>query len=143
MTGKGSGKRGRPLGFRLSEASKRAISQSKTGQQHRQETKDKISKSLIMYFRKKNPISEEISARYFKSMDDNICEWIETYGEDLDSSMDIMTEKAIRNKCKIEITCGQNIEYFSHSITPELLFLFREHCIENNIDPEDFLEEVL
>ena len=139
MTGKGSGKRGRPLGFRLSEESKRSISMSKTGQRHRQETKDKISRSLIMYFRKKNPISEEITNYYCGAMDDNICDWIQDIGDELDASMDVMTEKALRNKCKIEITCGSNIEYFSHNITPELIIMFKEFCEENNIKPEDIL----
>jgi hypothetical protein len=142
LTGKGSGKRGRPLGFRLSEASKRAISMSKTGQHHRPETRDKISKSLILYFRRKNPISEEMANRYCNVMDDELCDWIQDVGEELDSSQDIITEKAMRNKCKIEITCGGNIEYFSHSITPELLILFKEYCEENDLDPEDVLEEI-
>jgi hypothetical protein len=142
LTGKGSGKRGRPLGFRLSEASKRAISISKKGQQHRQETKDKISKSLIMYFRRKNPISEEITNRYCRAMDDELCNWINDVSDELDAAFDVMTEKAMKNKCKIEITCGNNIEYFSHSVTPELIFLFKEYCIENGLDPEDILEEI-
>ena len=142
MTGKGSGKRGRPLGFRLSEESKRAISVAKTGQLHRAETKDKISRSLIMYFRRKNPISEEITNRYCGSMDDELCDWIQSVGDELDSSMDIMTEKAMYNKCKIEITCGNNIEFFSHDMNPELLYLFKEHCELNDLNPEDVLEEI-
>ena len=142
MTGKGSGKRGRPLGFRLSEASKRAISMSKTGQQHRPETKDKISKSLIMYFRRKNPISEEITNRYCGTMDDEMCDWIQNVADELDASMDIMTDKAIRNKCKIEITCGNNIEFFSHDMNPELIYLFKEYCEENDLDPEDVLGDI-
>jgi hypothetical protein len=142
MTGRGSGKRGRPLGFRLSEASKRAISMSKTGQQHRPETKDKISKSLIMYFRRKNPISEEITNRYCGAMDDDLCDWIQEVGDELDASMDIMTEKAIRNKCKMEITCGNNIEFFSHDMNPEIIYLFKEYCERNGLNPEDVLAEV-
>ena len=140
MTGSGSGKRGRPLGFRLSEESKRAISQSKTGQFHRPETRDKISRSLIMYFRRKNPLSEEITNRYCRTMDDEMCDWIQDVGDELDSSMNIMTEKALLNKCKIEITCGNNIEFFSHDMNPELIFLFKEYCLVNNLDPEDVLE---
>ena len=143
MTGKGGGRRGRPLGFRLSESSKRAISMSKTGQHHRPETRDKISRSLIMYFRRKNPISEEIINRYCGTMDDIMCDWIQDVGDELDSSMDIMTEKAIRNKCKMEITCGNNIEYFSHTLTPELIILFKEYCELNDIAPEKALEEMI
>jgi hypothetical protein len=143
LTGKGSGKRGRPLGFRLSEASKRAISESKTGQQHRPETRDKISKSLILYFKKKNPLSEEITNRYCRINDDTVCDWIHGVGEELDACMDIMTDRAIRNKGKIEITCGHNIEYFSHAMTPELFLLFKEYCQLNDIDPEDVMEEIV
>jgi hypothetical protein len=143
LTGKGSGKRGRPLGFRLSESSKRAISMSKTGQQHRPETKDKISKSLILYFRKKNPLSEEITNKYCKMADDVVDKWISEVSEELDSYMDVMTDRAIRNKCKIEITCGHNIEYFHHNVTPELFLLFKEYCILNDLDPEDVLEEIM
>lgn len=136
-------RRGRPLGFRLSDDSKKAISMSKTGQQHRPETKDKISRSLITYFRKKNPLSEEISARYFRVMDRDALEWMRDVEDDLDSFSELMTDRAIKNKCKIEITCGHNIEYFSHNITPELIYLFKEYCEVNNVDPEDLLEDLI
>jgi hypothetical protein len=142
LTGKGSGKRGRPLGYRLSEASRRAISQSKTGQKHKQETKDKISRSLVSYFRAKNPLSEEMSACYYRF--DNtgaLADWIDEYSEDIDSAMDVMTEKVLRNKGKIEISCGHNIEFFSHGITPELIYLFKEHCEITGADFEQVLEE--
>jgi len=146
MTGKGSGKRGRPLGFRLSDASKRSISIAKTGQRHRQETKDKISRSLVMYFRQKNPISEELSNYYDKVIgfaDEVIYDWLDDVSDELDASMDIITEKALRNKNKIEITCGNNIEFFHHNITPEVVLLFKEYCTINGLDPEDVLEDVL
>ncbi len=137
-----NGKRGRPLGFRLSEASKRSISMSKTGQKHRTETKDKISRSLMMFFKKKNPLSEEITNRYCRADDDVMCAWINDVQEELDSSINIFTDKVLSNKGKIEITCGSNIEFFSHSVTPELLILFKEYCEENNLDFEDVLEEI-
>jgi len=142
LTGNGSGKRGRPLGFRLSEASKRSISMSKTGQRHRPETRDRISRSLIMYFRRKNPLSEEIVNRYCRFDDDETCQWVTDVQEELDASMDIMTEKALLNKSKIEITCGGNIEFFSHTLTPELIVLFKEYCDQNDLDFEDVLEEI-
>jgi len=142
LTGNGSGKRGRPLGFRLSEASKRAISMSKVGQRHRSETKDKISRSLILYFRKKNPLSEEITNKYCRFDDDATCQWINEVREELDASIGIMTEKALSNKNKIEITYGGNIEYFSHNITPELILLFKEYCEINDLNFEDVLEGI-
>ena len=143
MTGKGSGKRGRPLGYRLTEASKRAISQSKLGQKHKQETKDKISKSLISYFRAKHPLSEEMTNRYCHFNDgDRLVGWLDKNADDLNSAMDVMTEKSIRNKGKIEITCGHNIEFFSHGVTPEVVILFKEHCELTGQSLEEVLEEV-
>ena len=143
MTGNGSGKRGRPLGFRLSEDSKRAISESKRGQRHKPETKDKISRSLVVYFRRQNPLSEEIINRYIRVGDDELCNWIQDVQDDLDSSMEILTEKNLRNKTKIEITCGHNIEFFSHGITPELIYLLKEYCELNGVEPDEFIKEVL
>ena len=137
MTGKGSGRRGRPLGFRLSEASKRAISMSKTGQKHKPETREKISRSLILYFRKKNPLSEEITNRYCRFGDDELCGWICKVQERLDSSMNILTEKSLRNKGKIEITCGGNIEFFSHNLTPETIVMFKEYMDKSGKSLED------
>jgi len=143
VTGKGSGKRGRPLGFKLSENSKRAISQSKLGQKHKKATKDKISHSLVMYFRRKDPLSEELFNRYCNVADNGLCLWLNKIQDDLNSSMGILTEKALRNKTNTEITCGHNIEFFGHSITPELLVLFKEFCEENDMDLEEFLEVFL
>jgi len=143
MTGKGSGKRGRPLGFKLSENSKRSISQSKMGQRHRDVTKDKISHSLIMYFRRKNPLSEEIINKYCRIGDDRLCDWISEIQDDLDESIDILTERSLRNKTRIELTCGHNIENFGHTITPELLLLFKEYCKENSIDAKDIFEALI
>ena len=143
MTGKGSGKRGRPLGFRLSEDSKRSISQSKIGQRHRNSTKDKISNSLLMYFRRKNPLSEEIINKYCYASDDLLCCWVNEVQDDLDSSMDILTERALRNRNRIEISCGHNIDIFGHSITPELLLLFKEFCEENDLDAEEVFDSLI
>lgn len=142
MTGKGSGKRGRPLGFRLSEGSKRSISQSKLGQKHKNSTKDKISHSLLMYFRRKNPLSEEIINRYCYVNDDLMCCWINEVQDDLDASTDILTERILRTRARIEILCGNNIEIFGHSITPELLLLFKEFCKENDLNVEEFFDSL-
>lgn len=90
-----------------------------------------------MYFRNKNPISDDINNRYRRVMNSDIKKWLRDYMYELDATVDVMTEKALQNKCKTEITCGNNIEYFSHNITPELLILFKEHCEINGIDPED------
>ena len=139
---KGQGRRGRPLGFKLSEYSKRAISISKQGQRHRSETKDKISKSLLIYFRKKDPLSEELINIYCRIDDDELCGWINEASEVLDSLDDIMTIRSLRNARRIEITTGNNIEYFSHEVTPEMLVLFKEVCEELGKDPMEFFDEL-
>jgi len=138
----GNGKRGRPLGFRLTEESKRAISNSKRGQRHREETKDKISRSLILYFRRQNPLSEEIINSYCRADDDEMCEWINEVQEELDDCFDIRTEKSMNNTRKMEMSYGHNIEFFSHGVTPELIYLIREHCELNDLDIEEFFSKL-
>ena len=136
------GRRGRPLGFKLSEESKRAISESKRGQRHREETKDKISKSLIVYFRKQNPLSEELINRYCRADDDAMCAWVSEVQEELDNSMEILTQKSMRNTRRIELTCGEYIEYFSHEMTPEVITLFKEKCDRDGVTPDEAFDEI-
>ena len=130
MTGSGSGKRGRPLGFKLSEFSRRSISMSKRGQRHKPETIEKISKSLTMFFRRRDPLSEEITVRYCRFEDDReFVDWMEDAHDELDADEAILTERSMRNREKTEIACGHNIEYFSHNITPEFLLLLKEEVL--------------
>ena len=133
-------RRGRPLGFRLSEESKRAISESKKGQKHKQETKDKISRTLMLYFRRQHPVSQELINRYCRTTDDDLCKWANDVSEELDTYEDIKTERAMNNIRKTEIVYGQNIEYFSHELTPEVIYLIKEHCLLNNIDFEGLIK---
>jgi len=127
------GRKGRPIGFRLSEASKRAISEAKKGQKHKETTKNKISRSLQTYFRKKNPLSEELINTYCRVSDDLMCDWISEISDDLDDCRDVLTQRAMYNKLRIEISYGYNIEeIFSHSMTPELLLMVKEFVEEEN-----------
>ena len=138
-----SGRRGRPIGFKLSELSKRSISESKKGQRHRQETKDKISDSLIVYFKKLNPLSEELTNMYCNFEEGGeVCEWMANNEDNLDSLDDVMTLKSLRNANRIEITVGPNIEFLSHEITPELLVLFIEQCEILDIDPSEYFDDL-
>ncbi len=137
------GRRGRPAGFRLSEESKQAIRESKKGQRHRQETKDKISRSLVIYFRRKRPLSEEITNIYCRFEDEMIYNWVTEVRDELDEIDDVLTERVIRNKNKIEITCGSNIELFSHDLNPEVLYLFKEYCELNGLVADEALDEIL
>jgi len=135
------GRKGRPIGFKLSEASKRAISEAKKGQRHKEATKDKISKSLQNYFRKKNPLSEELVHTYCRVSNDEMCEWMCEVSEELDEIRDVLTSKAMYNKLRIEISYGNNIEeIFSHSITPELLLMYKQAAVIPEIEREDEYE---
>lgn len=134
--------RGRPLGFRLSEESKRAISESKKDQTHTQETKDKISRSLIIYFRKLNPLSEDIENQYCRADDDVTCGWVQSVRAELDSLEDVLTRKSMKSKRRVEISCGNNIEYFSHNLTPEVLVLFKEFCKINKLDMDQAYDDL-
>lgn len=134
--------RGRPLGYKLSEESKQSISKSKQGQRHKQETKDKISRSLIIYFRKLNPLSEDIENRYCRIDDDITCGWVQSVRMELDNLEDVLTKKTMQSRRRVEIPCGGNIEYFSHNLTPEVLVLFKEFCELNNLDPATALDDL-
>jgi len=136
-------KRGRPIGYRLSEESKRAISASKMGQRHKQSTKDKISRTLLIYFKNLHPLSEEITNKYCRDgIDDaQLHYWINDNKKEIDSIEDIRTERSMRNTRKIELAYGQNIEYFSHALTPERLMVLKEKFsnINMDIDIEDII----
>ncbi len=133
--------RGRPAGYRLSEASKRAISESKKGQHHSQETKDKISRTLTLYFRRLRPLSEEIINRYNRdnTADADVCEWLESVREELDMFDDVVSDRCMHTTTKIELSYGDAIECFSHKLTPEVILLLKEECIKVGIDIEDYL----
>jgi len=60
--------KGRPNGYILSDKIKSKIADTKTGQKHSEKTKQKISDSVIEYFRKKFPFSEELARKYRKDI---------------------------------------------------------------------------
>lgn len=136
-------KRGRPIGFKLSDETKKAISLAKQGQKHSEETKEKISKSLIAYFRKKRPVSEEIINMYCRADDDDTCNWIMTSSQTIDDSEEIKTFRAILNAERYEGACGADIERVSHSMTPEVLVLFKNYCEDNDVDMDQMFDEIL
>lgn len=136
-------KRGRPIGFKLSNETKKAISESKIGHKHSEETKNKISKSLIAYFRKKRPMSDEIINMYCRVGDDDMCDWIMSVRERLDSFEEIKTYRAVLTAEQYEGSCGSDIEILSHSMTPELLVLFKEYCEKNGLNMDVVFDEII
>lgn len=131
-------KRGRPIGFKLSDESRKAISESKMGQRHSIETRDKISKSLRLYFRQLHPLSSEMSNQYMYSKETVV--WLKKVKKALDAIDEVKTERSLKNINKTELPFGEYIELFSHNFTPETILLFKEECLENGISYSDINE---
>ena len=74
--------------------------------------------------------------------DEYIRDWMIENTEDLDLCDDVMTIKSLRNARRIELSWGNNIEFFAHELTPELIVLFKELCEEEEKDPEDHYDSL-
>ena len=125
-----SRKRGRPVGHRLSERTKDKIRCKRLGTHHSKATKDKISKSLEKYFKKRDSLSESIEHdyRYFpKEATDWVCE----NKEAIDSTEHVITTKRFSYVNQVELNFGADIEtLFGHNTTPEFLLLLKEEIAE-------------
>lgn len=139
--------RGRPLGYRLSEESKRAISEAKKGQKHSEATKDKISRSLISYFRLLYPLSRELYEDYQDLIDndDEIAEWFSSITQELDTSTDFMTEKSLNSRRMRELSIemnmdlSKNINVDSFKTNPEKMCELRLLCKQYDLDMDTIL----
>ena len=134
--------RGRPLGFRLSETSKQAISDSKKGQHHSEATKEKISKTLMQYFRNIYPLSDELYAQYKNEINSSIevKEWFNRVKAEYNETRDICTERSLNSKRFREISIEYNIsvEDNPNLVTllnsPEDICDLREQCENRDLD---------
>jgi len=136
--------RGRPLGFRLSDTSKQAISDSKRGQHHSENTKDKISKTLMQYFRHMYPLSDELYTQYKNEIKDSpeIAEWFYKIQDEYNSTTDIFTERSLNSKRFREISIELNINIednpsFTQILnSPEDICELRQQCEDVDLDFE-------
>jgi hypothetical protein len=128
-------KRGRPTGFELSDESKDKIRQSRIGKAHSRETRNKISRSLIKYFKKRDPVSDGLSSEY-KYFPREITNWLYEHKSELDGTDNIMSNKRIMYLSQLEVCYGSNIENFCHSSTPEFLLLLKEELEDSNMTDE-------
>ena len=125
--------RGRPLRYRLSEESKRAISESKKGQKHSESTKDKISRTLVAYFRSIHPLSSELYEQYKEEIEssDEIKRWFDSVSLNYDETKNIYSERSLNSK---EISIEYNINMDDNPYTnaninnPETLCEIKELC---------------
>ncbi len=120
---------GRPPGFKLPESSKEKIRQSRFGKHHSEETRGKISQSLINYFKKRDSLVDNIrnDYRYFPQYVD---EWIVDHKELLDNTEAVMTEKKLTFLKQLEISFGNEIDRFGHNATPEFFLMLKEELLE-------------
>jgi hypothetical protein len=123
-------RRGRPLGYKLSDATKDKIRQKRLGSSHSMETRNKISKSLLAYFRNKNALSVSMEVEYGDFPEEAV-EWIYMNSEDINASEGVVPEKRLSSMNQLEICLGSDIEFlFGHNTTPEFLILLKEELYE-------------
>ncbi len=134
--------RGRPLGFRLSDVSKQAISDSKKGQHHSESTKEKISKTLMQYFRNMYPLSDELYLQYKNEIKNSkeVREWFNKIRTEYDATTDICTERSLNSKRYREISIEYNISveenpHISQLLnSPEDICELRQQCDDIDLD---------
>ncbi len=126
--------RGRPYGYKLSFETKNKIRQHRLGSHHNQTTKDKISKSLIAYFKKRDSFSRSINHEYEDVME--AVEWIGENSDELDDcNFSIMTERRLSHCRQLEVSLGHELEImFGHNTTPEFLLLLKEELQKSGKD---------
>jgi len=128
-------KPGRPIGYELSDETKDKIRRSRIGKSHSRETRNKISISLMRYFRKRDPISNGIEDEY-KYFPKEAVEWIVDHRSEIDNAKDVVTNKRLMYLSQQEICYGDDIENFCHLSTPEFLMLLKEELRERGMFEE-------
>ena len=139
--------RGRPLGFKLSDESKRAISVAKTGQRHSEETKEKISRTLMAYFRNIHPLSKELYEDYkdLIELNEEINKWFKNISDEYDSTRSVLTEKSLNSKRLREISIEYNLDMSNNDnlnffpTNPEKMCELKLLCEAHNISFNDIV----
>lgn len=126
-------RRGRPFGHRLSEETKNKIRIGRSGAKHRQDTKDKISRSLSAYFKRRDSFAAALEYEYI-SISDEALDWIDDNRDDIDISDSIITERRLLHLRQLEISVGNELEqFFGHNANPEFLLLLKEQLISQDL----------
>lgn len=121
-----SKKIGRPFGHRISEETKNKIRNYRLDTHHSEETKDKISKSLIKYFKGRDSLSTNIEHEY-SYLSKEVSDWIYDNKDDIDDIDYVITERKLSYLNQLELCLGSDIEnLFGHNTTPEFLLILKE-----------------
>lgn len=133
---------GRKKGYVVSEETKKKIGQSHKGKKHSEETKEKIRKSrfglfqsvetkekiansLLVYFKKKKPLSDDMICLYKEETG-----WIEKHRFIIDNFDDVKTQSRMRSINHTEIAASHFIEEIViDDLDPETLLLIKEEML--------------
>ena len=120
-------KRGRPLGYKLSNSTKNKIRLKRVGTHHSQVTRDKISVSLTAYFKRRGLLADIIEQEYAVISKEAV-KWIHDNHSNINNfGSSVMSEKRLTTLSQIELLMGNEIEYlFGHNATPEFLMMIKE-----------------
>jgi len=134
-------KRGRPLGHKLSEFTKNKIRLKRIGTHHSKATRDKISASLIAYFKRRGSLADSMAEEY-KSISKEASDWVYDNRENINDMEDeILLDRKLSSLNQLELCFGHEIEYlFGHTATPEFLMLIKEELRRDG--NADLIEEL-
>lgn len=130
--------RGRPCGHRLNDLTKNKIRQKRIGTRHSLETRLKISKALLEFFKRQGSVSSDMIS-YYKSFEE-LVSWIEENSDYLDDENNTMMSERRLAACKqLEISLGKNEieQFFGHCATPEFLLLLKEEIEKSGGDTKE------
>jgi hypothetical protein len=120
---------GRPRGYKLSESTKEKIRAKRLGVKHSKETKDKISKSLINYFKNKDSLADSIEYEY-STISKEAVKWLVANKDDIDETEYVLTDRRLWFLQKLELCVGKDVELFGHDTTPEFILCLKEELQE-------------
>jgi len=111
------------------------LANCKLGGSHSEESIDRISKSLTVYYREKYSVSREMIRQYDRlDKSGEASKWLKENAEAINADEDVTTFSRIFNNPH-EIPVGPLIEiYYSDGITPEILLLEKEEKREKELD---------
>ena len=112
-------RRGRPLGFKVSDTTRYKTSKSMLGRKRPKEVCDNISAGRKKAFEEKNVLSDELMSEYKDNPE--ALKWIQKNKKDINSMENVLSEKKI-NSSSIKFVDVETVD----TLTPERLYEIRE-----------------